>query len=178
MVDCRAAGELNLRSALFARPRIDGALHTGTITHNFLPQTVLLSDGYRSEWDGVFSEFLRFLLSCCGHAERFFRRACAGIRQHWGSAGVPVWLLRLCIPMTVHPMATMGRIEFVGVCCYRGRPMVSRSARVLLAMSDNRYDPRHGYRGPFPAHGEQAFQPHFHANEAQDGRGHSRHPGS
>jgi hypothetical protein len=36
---------------------------------------------------------------------------------------------------------------------------------------DNRYDPRHGYHGPFPAKGEQAFN-HFHANEARDGRGH------
>jgi hypothetical protein len=36
---------------------------------------------------------------------------------------------------------------------------------------DNRYDPRHGYGGPMPGRGEQAFN-HFHANEARDGRGH------
>jgi|SRR5580698_4291092 len=36
---------------------------------------------------------------------------------------------------------------------------------------DNRYDPRHGYVGPTPARGEQAFS-HFHANEARDGQGH------
>ena len=36
---------------------------------------------------------------------------------------------------------------------------------------DNRYDPRHGYKGPVPERGEQAFN-HFHANEARDGRGH------
>src|ERR1700693_5877754 len=41
---------------------------------------------------------------------------------------------------------------------------------------DNRYDPRHGYHGPFPARGEQAFS-HFHANEAQDGHGHVGNPG-
>jgi hypothetical protein len=41
---------------------------------------------------------------------------------------------------------------------------------------DNRYDPRHGYHGPFPAHGEQAFS-HFHANEGQDGHGHVGNPG-
>ena len=36
---------------------------------------------------------------------------------------------------------------------------------------DNRYDPRHGYRGPMPGRGEEAFS-HFHGNEARDGRGH------
>lgn len=36
---------------------------------------------------------------------------------------------------------------------------------------DNRYDPRHGYRGPMPARGAQPFQ-HFQGNEARDGRGH------
>ncbi len=36
---------------------------------------------------------------------------------------------------------------------------------------DNRYDPRNGYHGPLPNHGEQAFN-HFHANEARDGQGH------
>ena len=36
---------------------------------------------------------------------------------------------------------------------------------------DNRYDPRHGYKGPVPERGEQAFN-HFHPNEARDGRGH------
>ena len=36
---------------------------------------------------------------------------------------------------------------------------------------DNRYDPRHGYVGPFPDRGEPAFN-HFHGNEARDGQGH------
>ena len=36
---------------------------------------------------------------------------------------------------------------------------------------DNRYDPRNGYHGPLPNHGESAFN-HFHANEARDGQGH------
>ncbi len=36
---------------------------------------------------------------------------------------------------------------------------------------DNRYDPRHGYAGPMPGRGDQAFN-HFHANEARDGQGH------
>jgi len=35
-------------------------------------------------------------------------------------------------------------------------------------MSTTAYDPRHGYHGPYPVKGEQAFN-HFHANEAQDG---------
>lgn len=45
---------------------------------------------------------------------------------------------------------------------------------------DNRYDPRHGYSGPFPGRGEQPFN-HFHANEARDGQGHvgnARHEGN
>src|ERR1700726_1294924 len=36
---------------------------------------------------------------------------------------------------------------------------------------DNRFDPHHGYHGPMPQRGEQAFN-HFHANEARDGLGH------
>lgn len=36
---------------------------------------------------------------------------------------------------------------------------------------DNRFDPRHGYAGPFPDRGERAFN-HFHGNEARDGQGH------
>jgi hypothetical protein len=36
---------------------------------------------------------------------------------------------------------------------------------------DNRFDPRHGYAGPLPGRGEQAFS-HFHGNEARDGQGH------
>lgn len=36
---------------------------------------------------------------------------------------------------------------------------------------DNRFDPHHGYHGPVPSRGSQAFN-HFQANEARDGRGH------
>jgi uncharacterized membrane protein YgcG len=36
---------------------------------------------------------------------------------------------------------------------------------------DNRYDPRHGYAGPMPGHGDRPFN-HFQANEARDGQGH------
>lgn len=36
---------------------------------------------------------------------------------------------------------------------------------------DNRFDPRHGYRGPMPSRGGVPFEG-FHANEARDGRGH------
>ena len=35
---------------------------------------------------------------------------------------------------------------------------------------DNRYDPHHGYGGPFPARGEQPFN-NFHGNEAHDFHG-------
>ena len=37
---------------------------------------------------------------------------------------------------------------------------------------DNRYDPRHGYHGPFPARGAEPFN-HFQGNEARDGHGHT-----
>ncbi len=37
---------------------------------------------------------------------------------------------------------------------------------------DNRYDPRHGYKGPLPGRGEQPFS-QFHGNEARDGKGHT-----
>lgn len=38
---------------------------------------------------------------------------------------------------------------------------------------DDRYDPRHGYRGPFPERGDRRFN-HFHGNAMRDGRGHER----
>ncbi len=41
---------------------------------------------------------------------------------------------------------------------------------------DNRYDPRHGYGGPYPDRGEQPFN-HFHGNEGRDGVGHIGNPG-
>jgi hypothetical protein len=36
---------------------------------------------------------------------------------------------------------------------------------------DNRYDPHHGYHGPYPEHGSKPFT-NFHPNEAHDGQGH------
>ncbi len=36
---------------------------------------------------------------------------------------------------------------------------------------DNRFDPNHGYHGPFPDRGTQPFN-HFQGNEARDGQGH------
>src|ERR1700735_2901075 len=36
---------------------------------------------------------------------------------------------------------------------------------------DNRYDPHHGYKGPLPGRGAEAFN-HFQGNEARDGNGH------
>lgn len=37
---------------------------------------------------------------------------------------------------------------------------------------DNRYDPRHGYKGPLPGRGAEPFN-HFQGNEARDGKGHT-----
>jgi hypothetical protein len=44
---------------------------------------------------------------------------------------------------------------------------------------DNHFRPEHGYRGPYPSHGERATRPlnhieHFHGNERRDGRGHRK----
>jgi hypothetical protein len=46
---------------------------------------------------------------------------------------------------------------------------------------DNHFDPRHGYNGAFPNRGDHPApenrldrMPHFHPNEARDGRGHTR----
>jgi hypothetical protein len=36
---------------------------------------------------------------------------------------------------------------------------------------DNHFDPHHGYKGPMPSRGSEAFN-HFQGNEARDGRGH------
>jgi hypothetical protein len=41
---------------------------------------------------------------------------------------------------------------------------------------DNRYDPRHGYHGPYPERGERPFN-HFHGNVGIDGHGHEGNPG-
>ena len=41
---------------------------------------------------------------------------------------------------------------------------------------DNRFDPRHGYNGPFPDRNERPFN-HFHPNEARDFQGHIGNPG-
>jgi hypothetical protein len=45
--------------------------------------------------------------------------------------------------------------------------------------ADNRFDPRHGYRGPLPEHGDRRDPGRhvdhidgFHGNEMRDGRGH------
>ena len=37
---------------------------------------------------------------------------------------------------------------------------------------DNRFDPHHGYGGPFPGRGDEAFN-HFHGNEMRSGGGHA-----
>ena len=41
---------------------------------------------------------------------------------------------------------------------------------------DNRYDPRHGYHGPFPPRGAQPFE-HFNANAGVDAHGNVGNPG-
>jgi hypothetical protein len=47
-----------------------------------------------------------------------------------------------------------------------------RGANEFRGHVDNRFDPHHGYHGPFPEHGDKPFN-HFHGNEMRDGRGHA-----
>jgi hypothetical protein len=49
-----------------------------------------------------------------------------------------------------------------------------RGGEGFVGNVDNRYDPRRGYRGPYPEHNDQRFN-HFHGNEQRDG--HGRHQG-
>lgn len=46
-----------------------------------------------------------------------------------------------------------------------------RGSRGFYGHVDNRYDPRHGYNGPYPERNVQPFN-HFQGNEARDGYGH------
>lgn len=48
--------------------------------------------------------------------------------------------------------------------------------RAFYGHVDNRFDPRHGYHGPLPGHGEEPFN-HFHANAGVDPHGHEGNPG-
>ena len=52
---------------------------------------------------------------------------------------------------------------------YHGRPG-------FYGHVDNRFDPHHGYNGPFPERGEEPFN-HFHPNEAHDAHGMIGNPG-
>ncbi len=73
-------------------------------------------------------------------------------------------------PYSCAPYSYYGPDWFVGGLFIGAGPWF-HGPRGFYGHVDNRYDPRHGYVGPMPERGEQAFN-HFHANEARDGQGH------
>ena len=73
-------------------------------------------------------------------------------------------------PYACAPYGYYGPDFFVGGVFIGAGPWF-HGPRGFAGHVDNRYDPRHGYKGPVPERGEQAFN-HFHPNEARDGRGH------
>jgi hypothetical protein len=73
-------------------------------------------------------------------------------------------------PYNCAPYGYYGPDWFVGGVFIGAGPWF-HGARGFHGHVDNRYDPRHGYAGPYPDRGEKPFN-HFHANEARDGQGH------
>lgn len=73
-------------------------------------------------------------------------------------------------PYSCAPYGYYGPDWFVGGVFLGAGPWF-HGPRGFFGHVDNRFDPRHGYVGPLPDHGERAFN-HFHGNEARDGRGH------
>jgi len=78
-------------------------------------------------------------------------------------------------PYNCAPYGYYGQDWFVGGLFIGAGPWF-HGPRGFYGHVDNRFDPRRGYAGPFPARGEQPFN-HFHANEARDGQGHIGNPG-
>jgi len=72
-------------------------------------------------------------------------------------------------PYDCAPYGYYGPDWFVGGVFFGAGPWF-RGPAGFHGHVDNRYDPRHGYHGPVPDHGAQAFN-HFQANEAHDGHG-------
>ena len=74
-------------------------------------------------------------------------------------------------PYNCSPYGYYGPDWFVGGVFIGSGPWF-HGPRGFYGHVDNRFDPNHGYAGPMPGRGEQAFN-HFHANEARDGNGHA-----
>ena len=73
-------------------------------------------------------------------------------------------------PYTCSPYGYYGPDWFNGGIFIGAGPWY-HGGRGFYGHVDNRYDPRHGYAGPTPDRGSQAFS-HFQGNEARDGQGH------
>ncbi len=76
-------------------------------------------------------------------------------------------------PYPCAPYGYYGPDWFVGGVFIGAGPWF-HGPRGFVGHVDNRYDPRHGYHGPLPDHGAQAFN-HFQANEAHDAHGNVVH---
>ncbi len=72
-------------------------------------------------------------------------------------------------PYNCAPYGYYGPDWFVGGVFIGAGPWF-HGPRGFFGHVDNRFDPRHGYVGPFPERGERPFN-HFHPNEAHDGHG-------
>ena len=100
-----------------------------------------------------------------------------GVSRAPGQISVSVGVEPVCpygyfdyAPYACAPYGYYGPDFFVGGVFIGTGPWF-HGPRSFAGHVDNRYDPRHGYKGPVPERGEQAFN-HFHPNEARDGRGH------
>jgi hypothetical protein len=93
------------------------------------------------------------------------------------SVGVGVGVAPVCPygyfdypPYDCAPYGYYGPDWFVGGVFLGAGPWF-HGPRGFYGHVDNRFDPHHGYHGPLPGHGSEAFN-HFQGNEARDGRGH------
>lgn len=77
-------------------------------------------------------------------------------------------------PYNCAPYGYYGPEWFVGGVFLGAGPWF-QGPRGFYGHVDNRYDPHHGYRGPYPERGSQPFN-QFQGNELRDGRGHVRKP--
>ena len=73
-------------------------------------------------------------------------------------------------PYTCAPYGYYGPEWFVGGVFIGAGPWFHGPAH-FFGHVDNRFDPRFGYHGPFPEHGDVRFN-HFHPNEMRDAHGH------
>jgi hypothetical protein len=71
-----------------------------------------------------------------------------------------------CAPYGYHGPEWFTGGVFIGACPWFYGP------HEFHGNVDNRFDPHHGYGGPFPERGDKAFN-HFRGNEMRDGRGHA-----